>query len=84
MLANCGNPKCTRRFMRLSEGKLFWQEVASNTAHGQQDALQMVWFCDECAEQMLKPLRPSDSAFSPVLAAEDRPRSLAQIRATHS
>ena len=27
MLANCANPKCSNHFLRMSEGKLFWQET---------------------------------------------------------
>ncbi len=85
MLGKCGNPKCTRRFLRLSQGKLFWQEAMCETgAHGHDGTLRMIWFCDECARQLTTAARSSDAEFTLVLRWEDRERSLAQMRATHS
>ncbi len=85
MLAKCGNPECNRRFMRLSEGKLFWQEAPHDAnSNGQNGMLQMVWFCDECSKDMPEVRHSGDSEFSPVFRKEVKPRSLAQIHATHS
>jgi hypothetical protein len=69
--------------MRLSEGKLFWQEMPQD-GNGSGGALQMVWFCDECSKDMPAAQHSGDSEFSPVLPKESKPRSLAQQRATHS
>ena len=82
MLAKCGNPECTRRFMRLSEGKLFWQEVPQEAA-GSNQVLQMVWFCDDCAVGLPGATHSGDAEFSPVFRREPRARASTQLRAAH-
>ena len=82
MLAKCANPACIRPFLRLSEGKLFWQEVIRASAEGNGLDRQLVWFCDACILASAPQTQFAASTFQPVFRAERRPRSQTQQRAS--
>ena len=60
MLSHCANSKCSKRFLRLREGKLFVVETGPRRQLGEQDPspflqerprqrVERYWLCDECA-----------------------------------
>ena len=63
MLSQCANPRCSRPFLRLREGKLFLVETDRLTKPGEstsppfvrarrpQRQVEHYWLCDECAAQ---------------------------------
>ena len=67
MLANCANPKCSNHFLRMSEGKLFWQETQLDReiTSSSESHLQLVWFCDICASLRHPPMHHREYAPEP-------------------
>jgi len=63
MLSQCANPKCSKPFLKLREGKLFLVETERMTKPGepavppfvrarqQQRRVEHYWLCDDCAAQ---------------------------------
>jgi hypothetical protein len=60
MLSKCANARCSKPFLRLSEGKLFLVEttlgatVDSHPSHGgpraSSNCVERYWLCDDCAK----------------------------------
>lgn len=63
MLSRCANPRCSKPFLKLREGKLFLVETNRLTKPGEsvsppfirarqpQRQIEHYWLCDECAAQ---------------------------------
>lgn len=63
MLSQCANLECSKRFLKLREGKLFLVETDRVTKTGesaappfvrarqQQRCVEHYWLCDDCAAQ---------------------------------
>jgi hypothetical protein len=62
MLSHCANPRCSRPFLRLRQGKLFLVETECVAKSGKPMApappqmrrsprhVERYWLCDQCAE----------------------------------